>query len=43
MLFRLINAPTTFQRMMNMVLINLVWELCLIYVDNIIVFSEIFI
>ena len=42
MLFRLINAPTTFQRMMNMVLTGLVWELCLVYVDDIIMFSETF-
>ena len=42
MLFRLINTPATFQRMMNMMLTSLVWELCLVYVDNIIVFSETF-
>ena len=40
--FRLVNTPTTFQRMMNMVLTSHVWELCLVYVDNIIVFSETF-
>ena len=40
--FRLVNALATFQRMMNMVLTGLVWELCLVYVDNIIMFSETF-
>ena len=36
MLFGLVNTPATFQRMMNMVLTGLVWELCLVYVDDII-------
>ena len=40
--FRLVNPPATFQRMMNMVLTGLVWELCLVYMDDIIVFSETF-
>ena len=40
--FGLVNAPATFQRMMNMVLTSLVWKLCLVYVNDIIMFSETF-
>ncbi|KAE9169899.1 hypothetical protein PF004_g28046 [Phytophthora fragariae] len=38
--FGLANAPSTFQRMMNCVLRGLSWVTCLVYLDNIIVFTE---
>ena len=37
--FGLTNTPATFQRLMECVLAGLVGEQCLIYLDNIIVFS----
>ena len=37
--FSLTNAPATFQRLMDSVLAGLVGEQCLIYLDDIIVFS----
>ena len=40
--FGLANAPATFQRMMEVVLAGLQWSECLIYVDDIIVFSSSF-
>ena len=40
--FGLTNAPATFQRFMECVLAGLVGEQCLIYLDNIIVFSSMF-
>ena len=38
--FGLCNAPTTFIRLMDNVLSGLSWEVCLYYLDNIIVFSK---
>ena len=40
--FGLTNAPATFQRMMNMVLHGLTWRFCLVYVDDIMVYSATF-
>ena len=37
--FGLCNAPSTFERLMDSVLRNLTWEICLCYLDDIIVFS----
>ncbi|KAE9143392.1 hypothetical protein PF006_g11578 [Phytophthora fragariae] len=38
--FGLANAPSTFQRMMNCVLRGLSWVTCLVYLDDIIVFTK---
>ncbi|KAE9265864.1 hypothetical protein PR003_g32322, partial [Phytophthora rubi] len=38
--FGLMNAPSTFQRMMNGVLRGLNWLTCLVYLDNIVVFTR---
>ena len=38
--FGLCNAPSTFERMMDMVLVGLVWEECMVYLDDVIVFGE---
>ena len=40
MLFGLCNAPATFQRLMDLVMSGLKLEICLVYLDDIIVFSE---
>ena len=40
--FGLVNAPATFQRCMDVVLTGLHWQSCLVYVDDIIVFSPTF-
>ena len=42
MSFGLTNAPPNFQRLMSRVLHGLEWKVCLIYIDDIIVFSETF-
>ena len=39
MLFRLCNAPATFERLMELVLKDLNWKICLIYLDDIIVYG----
>ena len=36
------NGPLTFQRLMDYVLLGLRWKICLIYLDDVIVFSKTF-
>ena len=38
----LTNAPASFQRLMNALLAGLTWQECLVFVDDIIIFSETF-
>lgn len=38
--FGLSNAPATFQRAMDMILAGVKWQTCLIYLDDVIVFSK---
>jgi len=40
--FGLCNAPTTFQRLVDMALAGLTWEICLAYLDDLIIFSRTF-
>ena len=40
--FGLCNAPSTFQRLMDLVLADLQWTTCLVYLDDIIVFGKTF-
>jgi transposase InsO family protein len=40
--FGLCNAPATFERLMECVLAGLQWEICLVYLDDIIVFADTF-
>ncbi|KAI9555973.1 pol polyprotein [Daphnia sinensis] len=38
--FGLSNAPATFQRMMDILLAGLKWNTCLVYLDDIVIFSQ---
>jgi len=38
--FGLGNAPATFQRAMDMILAGVKWQICLVYLDDVIVFSS---
>ncbi|CAF1030452.1 unnamed protein product [Brachionus calyciflorus] len=38
--FGLCNAPSTFQRLMDTLLRNLTWKYCLVYLDDVIVYSK---
>ena len=40
--FGLCNAPSTFQRLMELVLAGLRWDICLAYLDDIMVFGRTF-
>jgi len=40
--FGFANAPALFQRLMDLVLVGLTWEFCLVYLDDIIIMSETF-
>ena len=40
--FGLCNAPSTFQRLVDMALAGLTWEVCLAYLDDLIIFSSTF-
>ena len=40
MSFGLCNAPATFERMMEIILSGLHWEICLLYIDDVIIFAD---
>ncbi|CAK9820223.1 Retrovirus-related Pol polyprotein from transposon 412 [Anthophora quadrimaculata] len=40
--FGLCNAPATFERLMEKVLSNLIWKICLVYLDDIIIYGKTF-
>jgi len=40
--YGLCNAPATFQRLMDLVLSGLTWTTCLVYLDDVVVFSSTF-
>jgi len=39
--FGLTNAPASFQRALDIILLGLKWQICLVYLDDVIIFSEI--
>lgn len=38
--FRLVNAPATFQHLMEVVLAGLAWSVCLVYLDDVLVVGK---
>ena len=40
MTFGLCNAPTTFKRAINIIIAKVKWNICLVYMDDIIIFSS---
>ncbi|CAF1253664.1 unnamed protein product [Rotaria sordida] len=40
--YGLTNAPTTFQRLMDIVVAGLKWQCCLVYIDDVIIYSPTF-
>ena len=38
----LTNAPATFQRLANLIMAGLTWHSCLVYLDDIIIYSKTF-
>ena len=38
----LTNSPATFQRMMELVLRGLLWQVCMVYVDDVLIYRDIF-
>ena len=40
--FGLCNAPATFQRMMDILLLGMNWKFCMAYIDDIVIFSKTF-